>query len=135
MKTLQVIYLALTLAISATAQFDQPGCPQIPPNDVEFGAPVPLRPQDIPSGCSDLEVLVGMSINGEMRLISFHESHSQSTARGTSEPNYAQGGKFGVIVGDPVISNLTRVLPRARGYPVQACDSILFPSLPGSSGN
>ncbi|KAL2066775.1 hypothetical protein VTL71DRAFT_2847 [Oculimacula yallundae] len=99
MKSLQAFYLTLTLALSATAQFgDQPGCPQIPPNDVEFGAPVPFRPQDIPSGCSTLEVLV---------------------ARGTSEPNYAQGGKFGVIVGDPVISNLTKVLPEARGYPVQ----------------
>jgi cutinase len=40
-------------------------------------------------------------------------------ARGTSEPNYAEGGKFGVIVGDPVVSNLTEVLPGSRGYPVQ----------------
>jgi hypothetical protein len=42
-------------------------------------------------------------------------------ARGTSEPNYeAGGGKFGVVVGDPVVSNTTARLPGARGYPVQA---------------
>lgn len=41
-------------------------------------------------------------------------------ARGTSEPNYeAGGGKFGIVVGDPVVSNVTEVLPGARGYPVQ----------------
>jgi cutinase len=41
-------------------------------------------------------------------------------ARGTSEPNYEAGdGKFGVIVGDPVVSNTTLLLPGARGYPVQ----------------
>lgn len=41
-------------------------------------------------------------------------------ARGTSEPNYeAHGGKFGIVVGDPVVSNVTEVLPGARGYPVQ----------------
>lgn len=43
------------------------------------------------------------------------------TARGTSEPNYAQGGKFGVIVGDPVVSNVTAIISGARGYPVQVC--------------
>lgn len=42
-----------------------------------------------------------------------------SSARGTSEPNYADGGKFGVIVGDPVVSNTSAILPGARGYPVQ----------------
>ncbi|KAK0390631.1 hypothetical protein NLU13_0135 [Sarocladium strictum] len=41
-------------------------------------------------------------------------------ARGTSEPNFEAGdGKFGVIVGDPVVSNTTAALPGARGYPVQ----------------
>ncbi|KFH43451.1 cutinase-like protein [Hapsidospora chrysogenum ATCC 11550] len=81
-------------------------CPQIPDNDVEMGEPVPMIPEHIPAGCSDYEVLV---------------------ARGTSEPNYAEGGKFGVIVGDPVVSNLTEVLPGSRGYPVQypASSSIL----------
>lgn len=43
-------------------------------------------------------------------------------ARGTSEPNYEEGdGKFGVVVGDPVVSNVTAILPDARGYPVQVC--------------
>lgn len=41
-------------------------------------------------------------------------------ARGTSEPNYEEGdGKFGFIVGDPIVSNVTEILPDARGYPVQ----------------
>jgi hypothetical protein len=45
---------------------------------------------------------------------------NRDTARGTSEPNYeAGGGKFGVVVGDPVVSNTTLRLPGARGYPVQ----------------
>lgn len=37
-------------------------------------------------------------------------------ARGTSEPSFP---KFGVVVGDPVVSNATRALPSVRGYPVQ----------------
>jgi hypothetical protein len=35
-------------------------------------------------------------------------------ARGTSE-----NGKFGYRVGDPVIGNITEVLPGSRGYPIQ----------------
>ncbi|KAK7445679.1 hypothetical protein CaCOL14_002249 [Colletotrichum acutatum] len=75
-------------------------CPEIPETGVTIGDPVPIRPEDIPAGCSDFEILV---------------------ARGTSEPNYVGGGgKFGIIVGDPVVSNATVALPGARGYPVQA---------------
>lgn len=45
-----------------------------------------------------------------------------SQARGTSEPNYEAGnGKFGIIVGDPVVSNTTVKLLGSRGYPVQVC--------------
>jgi cutinase len=74
-------------------------CPEIPDTGVTIGEPVPIRPEDIPPGCSDYEILV---------------------ARGTSEPNYEQGdGKFGVIVGDPIVSNTSAILPGARGYPVQ----------------
>jgi cutinase len=66
---------------------------------VNMGKAVPPNPAHIASGCAALEVLV---------------------ARGTSEVNYeAKGGKFGIVVGDPLISNLTLVLPGARGYPVQ----------------
>ncbi|KAK1541490.1 cutinase [Colletotrichum paranaense] len=75
-------------------------CPEVPETGVTIGDPVPIRPEDIPAGCSDFEILV---------------------ARGTSEPNYVGGGgKFGIIVGDPVVSNATVALPDARGYPVQA---------------
>ncbi|KAF2397612.1 alpha/beta-hydrolase [Trichodelitschia bisporula] len=68
------------------------------PKEVKLGPAIEMKASDIPQGCADFEVLV---------------------ARGTSEPNYANGGKFGVVVGDPVVSNLTKVLPGARGYPVQ----------------
>jgi hypothetical protein len=51
-------------------------------------------------------------------------AHPRIPARGTSEPNFeAGGGKFGVIVGDPVVSNTTAALPGARGYPVQVLPS------------
>lgn len=40
-------------------------------------------------------------------------------ARGTSEINAVNNGKFGVIVGDPIMGNLTAIMPSARGYPVQ----------------
>ncbi|KAL2880820.1 hypothetical protein SGCOL_003847 [Colletotrichum sp. CLE4] len=74
-------------------------CPELPETGVTIGDPVPIRPEDIPVGCSDFEILV---------------------ARGTSEPNFVGGGgKFGIIVGDPVVSNTTVALPGARGYPVQ----------------
>ncbi|OHF04452.1 hypothetical protein CORC01_00304 [Colletotrichum orchidophilum] len=74
-------------------------CPEIPETGITIGDPVPIRPGDIPAGCSDFEILV---------------------ARGTSEPNFASGGgKFGIIVGDPVVSNVTVALSGARGYPVQ----------------
>lgn len=50
-------------------------------------------------------------------------------ARGTGEPDFTVGGKFGVVVGDPLTSNLTKILPNARGYPVQypASASLLSP--------
>lgn len=38
------------------------------------------------------------------------------TARGTSEPSFP---KFGVIVGDPVVSNVSAKLAGVQGYPVQ----------------
>jgi cutinase len=74
----------------------QDDCPELPP--IEIGPAVPINPDDVPTGCSPYEVLV---------------------ARGTSETNFEPDGKFGVVVGDPVISNLTRVLDGVQGYPVQ----------------
>ncbi|PNS16976.1 mevalonate kinase [Sphaceloma murrayae] len=107
MRTIAILIAALTA--SASAQLFPPspsGCPTAPEVDTANG--VPIKPENVPGGCSDFEVLV---------------------ARGTGEPDFAQGGKFGVIVGDPVISNLTKVLPNARGYPVQypASASLLSP--------
>ncbi|KAK0391898.1 hypothetical protein NLU13_1396 [Sarocladium strictum] len=57
-----------------------------------------MVPNDIPRDCSDFEILV---------------------ARGTSENSFADGGKFGVIIGDPIVSNVTQVLQGVQGYPVQ----------------
>ncbi|TKX24094.1 cutinase-like protein 5 [Elsinoe australis] len=107
MKTFAILVAALTA--SATAQLFPPspsGCPAAPEVDTANG--VPIKPENVPAGCSDFEVLV---------------------ARGTGEPDFAQGGKFGVVVGDPVISNLTKILPNVRGYPVQypASASLLSP--------
>ena len=57
--------------------------------------------------------------------------HNPNPARGTSEPNYvAGGGKFGIVVGDPVVSNTTLVLPGARGYPVQVSSPAVFLTMP-----
>jgi hypothetical protein len=54
---------------------------------------VPFGP--VPAGCAKYEVLV---------------------ARGTSEP-----GAFGSMVGDPLVARVVKLLPEARGYPVQVC--------------
>lgn len=34
-------------------------CPEIPETGITIGDPVPIRPEDIPAGCSDFEILVG----------------------------------------------------------------------------
>ncbi|KAI1858219.1 hypothetical protein JX265_010887 [Neoarthrinium moseri] len=95
MQTQLTLQLGLLLIGLVTGQT----CPEIPDTGVTIGDPVPIKPENIPKGCSDYEILV---------------------ARGTSEPDYvAGGGKFGIIVGDPVVSNVTAKLPGARGYPVQ----------------
>ncbi|ROT36170.1 alpha/beta-hydrolase [Sodiomyces alkalinus F11] len=101
-------FLFLSLAAlgltSARIARRQDNCPEVPDTGVTIGEPVPMIPEHIPQGCSDFEILVG-------------ERTSQAS-RGTSEPN-ADGGKFGVIVGDPVVSNTSAILAGARGYPVQ----------------
>lgn len=103
-------------------------CPELPETGVTMGEPVPMRPEDIPGGCSEFEILVG-----KLFLIPWVWVNTKVVvARGTSEPNYeAGGGKFGIIVGDPVVSNVTELLPGARGYPVQVrdipCPSGMFP--------
>lgn len=110
MRSATLLFLVSALGANASPQGAGPaaGC-QALPKEVKMGPGVEMKPQDIPSGCSDFEVLV---------------------ARGTSEPNFAQGGKFGVVVGDPVIGNLTKVFPTARGYPVQyPADSNVVPGI------
>ncbi|EAQ87090.1 predicted protein [Chaetomium globosum CBS 148.51] len=99
-------FLALAAAQESTT------CPELPETGVTMGEPVPMHPEHIPAGCSDFEILV---------------------ARGTSEPNYeAGGGKFGIVVGDPVVSNTTLRLPGARGYPYPASAEIVSGTIQGS---
>ncbi|KAK4096019.1 carbohydrate esterase family 5 protein [Parathielavia hyrcaniae] len=95
-RTLALSLMSLGLVVGQTTE----PCPPVP--TLDLGAGVPPNPAHIPEGCSDYEILV---------------------ARGTGEPN-APGGKFGVIVGDPVVTNTTLQLPGARGYPVQYPASI-----------
>ncbi|VUC26864.1 unnamed protein product [Clonostachys rosea] len=93
----------LLLASLAICQ-ECPPDPGTDPREPSFGTPVPIVPEDIPSGCSDYEIL---------------------SARGTSEI-----GKFGYRIGDRLIGNVTETLNGARGYPVQypasnASDSVV----------
>jgi cutinase len=110
-KLIVIPFMLFTLGVAQ----DPENCPELPETGVTMGDPVPMHPEHIPAGCSDFEILV---------------------ARGTSEPNYvAGGGKFGVVVGDPIVSNTTLQLPGARGYPVQypASAEIVSGTIQGSS--
>ncbi|KAF2431657.1 alpha/beta-hydrolase [Tothia fuscella] len=60
--------------------------------------PVPMIPSNIPTGCSDFEVLI---------------------ARGGGEPDGSNNGKFGMYFGDSLMANITAMISGARGYPVQ----------------
>jgi len=100
---------ALLFLLAGLANAQAPlDCPANPAG-MRMGPAVPIVAADIPAGCSAFEVLV---------------------ARGTSEPSFKDGGKFGVVVGDPVIGNLTKVFPSARGYPVQYPASTVNTSVP-----
>ncbi|EPS39250.1 hypothetical protein H072_7006 [Dactylellina haptotyla CBS 200.50] len=95
----KIFALSLSIISCASAVLAQATtCPPVPSNTISIGEPVPTNPADIPGGCSAYEILV---------------------ARGTSEP-----GKFGFIVGDNLVGNVSQVLPGARGYPVQYPASI-----------
>lgn len=52
--------LFLAFSIAATG-LGQQACPEIPDTGVEIGEPVPIKPEDIPRGCSPFEILVGMA--------------------------------------------------------------------------
>lgn len=53
-KTLVFLLGAANLAMSQAAD-----CPEIPDTGVTIGEPVPIRPGDVPRGCSAYEILVG----------------------------------------------------------------------------
>ncbi|KAF4553218.1 Cutinase-like protein 1 [Elsinoe fawcettii] len=97
MKVATILTAAFVAGVTAQRNITQPaGCPALPISSL--GEPIPIKPENIPQGCRDFEILF---------------------ARGTSEPDFAPDGKFGVVVGDPIFSNLTRIFRDVQGYPVQ----------------
>lgn len=52
--TTLVLFLSLSSICST-----QESCPAIPETGVTIGDPVPIKPEDIPRGCSPYEILVG----------------------------------------------------------------------------
>lgn len=52
--TTSVLFLSLSSICST-----QEACPAIPETGVTIGDPVPIKPEDIPRGCSPYEILVG----------------------------------------------------------------------------
>lgn len=52
--------LSLIWACAFSIYAQEQECPEVPETGVEIGDPVPINPGDIPPGCSDFEVLVGM---------------------------------------------------------------------------
>jgi len=63
-----------------------------------------MKPQNIPKGCAAFEILVARG-TGEYD-------------RNTTSAN-GQLGKFGIVVGDPLVDNVVKLVPNSRGYPVQ----------------
>ena len=54
--TLTTLILFLSLSSICSTQ---EACPAIPETGVTIGDPVPIKPEDIPRGCSPYEILVG----------------------------------------------------------------------------
>ena len=54
----QVLAVSL-MSLAAVAAQGSDTCPELPDTGVTIGDPVPIRPQDIPAGCSAYEILVG----------------------------------------------------------------------------
>ena len=63
-KSASLVYLVL-LGLAAA----QTECPELPDTGVDFGQPVPMKPEDIPAGCSDYEILVGKSFPTKALMI------------------------------------------------------------------
>jgi hypothetical protein len=54
-------YLFITLLQSG--RIVAQACPEIPDTGVTIGDPVPIRPDHVPHGCSDFEILVGKYVD------------------------------------------------------------------------
>jgi cutinase len=112
--------LLTSLALGAISFRIEPRqeCNPMLANDMEHGSmdmAVAMKPSDIRTGCSDFEVLVGKRVT----CSAIESIADTSTARGMGESNSEPSGKFGMIVGYPLIGNVTALIPGARGYPVQ----------------
>jgi hypothetical protein len=73
-------------------------------------ADVPFGPA--PAGCSDYELIIGILPQCSENVQA--NQYLLFLGRGTGEP-----GPFGKIVGDPLMAQVKRLLPEARGYAVQ----------------
>jgi hypothetical protein len=107
-----MFYPALLIVLTAFRVRADPK-PQIPrPSNMPKLGQTPVAFGPKPAGCSNFEILVGpfssKCLSQEFKLITFR------SARGTSEP-----GPFGVIVGDPLVAAVSKLVPGARGYAVQ----------------
>lgn len=110
-----MLYRLIIVLSLFTASRAQEVCPELPDTGVEIGQPVPIKPEDIPRGCSNHEILVGSTnLTSPYNTVEF--LLTLDAARGTSEPSFPV---FGVIVGDPVVSNVSAKLSGVQGYPVQ----------------
>jgi len=77
-------------------------CPSNGTSTSVLAKPPGVKPQNIPKGCAGFEIVI---------------------ARGTGEYDRnttgLPPGKFGIVVGDPLVDGVVKVVPTARGYPVQ----------------
>lgn len=53
-------FISITFLSLVARLVNSQECPELPDTGVNMGDPVPMKPEDIPAGCSDFEILVGM---------------------------------------------------------------------------
>jgi len=95
MKSLVAISVLLTYASALK-------CPATGISPTVVIEPPGIKPGNVPKGCAAFEILV---------------------ARGTGEYDRnstgQKPGKFGIVVGDPLVDGVIKAVSNARGYPVQ----------------
>jgi hypothetical protein len=115
------IAIFATWALGAAAQ----SCPANGTDTSALAKPPGMKPQNVPKGCADFEILVGKYSSDVTSGWCSDLTHNFSIARGTGEydrnttGSNGQVGKFGIVVGDPLVDSVVKLVPSARGYPVQ----------------